>query len=262
MSNDRNSRFSTVRSIVYLRAVVADSLTDRAGPMADIFVQSVGQRLRVLLHEHGDTLPAGEPAITWRGIADGARLVVRMVRDSEPVYELMAPDADSVAGAMLLAAAQVASDSGEAPFWPENFHGDTLVFEVSFALTAAGETRLPDYGRAAFPAFSVMFPPETPAGHPTTSTLEYPEDLLRMGVTGVVIVTFIVDTTGRAIPSSIRDVWASSQKRPTSESPAYYNEFVRSVLTWVKTATRTPARLGGCPVPQLTTQPVTFSIRQ
>lgn len=257
---DTMSVTPTVPSIVYVRAVVADSVSGVVGPTADIFAQSVGLRLRVLLHERGDTLPAGEPAITWRGITPGTPLVVRMVRNSEPVYELMAPHADSVAGAMLLAAAHIASDSGEAPFWPEDFHGDTLVFGVSFALTAAGAMRLPGSGRAALPVFSVMFPPETPARPPAHSAPKYPEDLLRMGVTGVVIVTFVVDTTGHPIPASIKDVWAPSQKLPTGELLSYYTEFAQSVFKWIKTAKLTPARLGGCPVPQLVTEPFTFSI--
>jgi len=79
-------------------------------------------------------------------------------------------------------------------------------------------------------------------------------------VTGVVIANFIVDTAGHARPESIKGVWLASQKRPEGELLTYYNEFAQSIFKWIKTATFTPARLGGWPVPQLVQQPFTFSI--
>ncbi len=257
---DTMSVAPTVPFVVYVRADVADSVTGLIGPMADVFAQSVGQRLRTLLHEHGDTLPSGEPAITWRNISDETPLTVRLVRDSEPVYRLASQHIDSVAEAMLLKAAHVAQDSGEGPFWPQNYHGDTLIFGVSFALFPVGPVREAEHGRTAFPVFSVMFPPGTPAKPIQDSQLTYPEDLRSRGVTGVVIANFVVDTSGHPIPGTIKDVWLPSQKRPTGFLLSYYNEFAQSAFRSLKTATYTPARLGGCPVSQLVQQPFTFSL--
>jgi hypothetical protein len=256
---DTISVVPTIPSIVYVEAAISDSVGEQVGQMADIFAQSVAQRVRILLHERGDTLPPGEPAITWREITDGTPVVVRMVRDSEPVYDLV-PGADSVASAMLVNAAHIAADSGEGPFMPPGFTGDTLVFGISYVLSARGSAGVPAFGRTSFPVFSVMFPPSSPTRPTGRSLPRYPEDLRYMGVTGVVITTFVVDTTGHAIPETIKDVWSPSQKRLTGDLLGYYNEFAQTVFKWIRDATFKPARIGGCPVPQLVTQPFTFSI--
>ncbi|MEO7043119.1 MAG: hypothetical protein ABI035_12720 [Gemmatimonadaceae bacterium] len=258
---DTMSVAPSVPFVVYVRADVADSVAGLVGPMADVFAQSVGQRLRALLRGHGDTLPSGEPTITWRNISGETPLSVRLVRDSQPVYQLTTHHADSVAEAMLLKAAHVAQDSGEGPFWPQSSHrSDTLAFGVGFALIPVDSTRVAAHGRAAFPVFSVMFPPGTPARKPETSHPEYPDDLRSKGVTGVVVATFVVDTAGHPIPESIKDIWSPSQRRPTGFMLGYYNEFAHSVFEWLKTATYTPARFGGCRVPQLVKEPFTFSL--
>ena len=259
---DTTSAAPTLPIVVYVRADVADSVAQAIGPIADVFAQSVGQRLRELLHGRGDTIPPGEPTITWRNISDENRLIVTIVRDSEPVYELASPHVDSVAAAMLLTAAHIASDSGEAPLWTQISRSDTMVFGIRFELIPASATKLPDHGRTAFPVFSVMFPPETPARQSVHSLPQYPDILRSRGVAGVVIADFIVDTAGHALPESIKDVWPASLKRPTGELLTYYNEFAQSVFKWIKTAKFIPAQSGGCPVPQLVEMPFTFSLRR
>jgi hypothetical protein len=258
---DTTSAALTLPVVVYVRADVADSVAQVIGPIADVFAQSVGQRLRELLHGRGDTIPPGEPTITWRNISDENRLIVRIVRDSEPVYELASPHVDSVAAAMLLTAAHIASDSGEAPLWTQISRSDTMVFGIRFELIPASATTLPDDIRAVFPVFSVMFPPRTPVRPDVHSEPEYPDDLRRMGVSGYVIASFEVDTAGHPLPETIKDVWPASKERLTGALLTDYNEFAQSVFKSIKAATFTPARLGGCAVPQLVVQPVTFSLR-
>jgi len=256
---DTASLAATVPHIVYIRATVKDSADARIGPMVDLYAQSVAQGLRRMFHPRGDTLPPGEPAITWRGIESPVSLTVTVFRNAASVYQLLSPRADSVAAAMLLSAAHTAADSGEGPFWPDSMPGDSLSFGLSYEFSLQ-KMQVAPTARPAFPVFYGMFPPEIPARQVSKSAPHYPDGPLRRGAIATVIVDFRVDTTGHLIPGTARDVWNSGQKRLTGDMLSIYNEFLQSVLTWLPTAEFTPARFGNCLVSQLVEQPFTFSI--
>lgn len=258
---DTVSMVHAVPSVVYIQATIKESTDPRVGKMADIFAQSVAQRLRLMLHQRGDTLPAGEPTITWRTIAPHLSLNVTAYRSERTTYTLLTPHFDSVAAAMLLHASRDAEDADEGVFWPSGMPGDSLNFGLSFALSTPGTVQLSNPERPASPVFSVMFPPVTPAKFIGESSPDYPAAARMIGATGVVIVEFQVDSTGHTTPGTAREIWGSTQKHPTGELLAYYNEFLHSVFDWLPTATFAPARVGGCPVSQLVKEPFTFSIR-
>lgn len=264
---DRNSCVDTVSmehavpSIVYVEGAISDSVDRRAGSMADIFAQSVAQQLRLMLHTRGDTLAPGEPVITWRGIKSHIPLGVTAYRKGGAKYELLTPHFDSLAAAMLLSASHAAEDASDGVLWPSDMPGDSVKFGISFVLSQPGTMQIVDPDRTAFPVFSVMFPPETPAKLASPSTPRYPTAVREAGVTGVVIVEFQIDSTGHTVPRTAKEIWNSGTKRPTGELLGYYNQLLHSVLDWVSTAKFEPARIGGCPVPQIVKQPFTFSIR-
>jgi TonB family protein len=82
----------------------------------------------------------------------------------------------------------------------------------------------------------------------TVVPLRYPKELLGFGVTGEVVVRFIVDPTGNVRTGSVAVL--------RSNHPS----FTRAVTEALRTMKFDPARVGGIPVPQLVEQPFTFSI--
>jgi hypothetical protein len=249
-----------IPSIVYVRAAIEDSVDPGVGSTLDLFAQSVAAQFRLMLHSRGDTLPSGEPAITWRGIEPHIALGVTSRRRGGTAYQLLTPHRDSVAAEMLLAAAHAADDAGDGVLWMSDMPGDSVTSGLSFVLSEPGTAQLPDSGRAAFPVFSVMRPPETPVRATSKSFPSYPNPARMRGANGVLVVEFLVDSTGRVTPGTVKEVWDPKWQRPKGELLTYYNQFLRSVLDWVPRATFEPARVGGCPVPQLVQEPFTFTI--
>jgi TonB family protein len=78
----------------------------------------------------------------------------------------------------------------------------------------------------------------------------YPPSLRGAGVEGSVVVTFVVDTAGRAEPTSITVV---STTHPL---------FAEAVRQWLTRTRYTPAEIDGRPVRQLVQQEVGFTLRQ
>ena len=258
---DTLSMAGAIPNVVYVHAMVADSTDVRLAEMADVFAQSVAQRLRQMFSPRGDTLPSGAPIIGWRDVRSPAPQVrVRLVRNSPPRFDLGASRTNIVGGEMLLRAARVAQDDGEGVFWPGDAPGDSLTFRVGFSESRTGTIEPAQSVRTAFPVFYVMAPPETPIGRTSNSGPPYPIHLRDIGATGVVIVQFEVDSTGHVMPATIREVWSSTQPRPKGELLDAYNEFLHTVVAWLPSAQFTPARIGTCAVPQLVQQPFTFDI--
>jgi hypothetical protein len=135
-----------------------------------------------------------------------------------------------------------------------------LTFGLSFELTNPGTVKLDDDGRVAFPVFSVFFPPEVSAKLTHQSLPPYPQPERVAGITAVVVMDFLVDSSGHALPSSFKEVWPPTKTRPTGQMLAAYNDFLDSVTRWLPTAEFEPARIGGCKLTQLVREPFTFSI--
>lgn len=257
---DTISIVASLPVVVYLRASLKEPTDSGIAQMADIFAQSVSLRMRSLLNARGDTLPSGEPAITWRGIKPHIPLGVTIYRNAAPVFQPLSPHTDSVAAATLLTAVHKALDEGEGPFWPQGTPGDSLKFGLAFALTDPGKFKLDDTGRIAFPVFSVFFPHEVSARLAGKSLPTYPPADRAAGITAVIVMDFLVDSTGHAIPGSFKEVWPPTKKRPTGQMLAAYNDFLDSVIRWLPNAEFEPARIGGCKITQLVREPFTFSI--
>ncbi len=92
------------------------------------------------------------------------------------------------------------------------------------------------------------FQVEKAAGHiPGSGHPAYPDALRSSGVEGEALVQFIVDTTGRAEPASLKVL------RATHDA---FGQAVRSALPQMRFL---PAEIGGCKVRMLVQQPFTFA---
>jgi TonB family protein len=78
--------------------------------------------------------------------------------------------------------------------------------------------------------------------------LRYPQDLLSFGMTGEVVVRFVVEPTGSVRAGSVAVVRSS------------HPSFTRAVTDALRTEQFDPARVGGIPVAQWVEIPFTFSI--
>ena len=87
----------------------------------------------------------------------------------------------------------------------------------------------------------------------------YPSGPLMGSATGRVILQFVVDTTGRADMSTLRDIWPSDKPRLEGRLGSYYASFVKAARTAIAKSTYDPARIGGCKVRQVVQQPFTYS---
>jgi TonB family protein len=83
---------------------------------------------------------------------------------------------------------------------------------------------------------------------PNRSALHYPEDLRKMGVTGEVVMRFIVEPTGKVRPGSATVVRSS------------HVSFTNAVMDALRVMRFAPARVGGIPVAQLVEEPFTFAL--
>jgi hypothetical protein len=247
--------------VVYAEAVEVDS-TDRAIlPAADAFTLAIAERARTLLGARGDTLPRGEPAITWRRLP--TTLIVTAHRDGRITWRTPVAIPDTATEPLLARAASVAIADGEKLFWPERYPADSATFRVRLRWPSVNRDGKVERlrVRAATPLFTLAVPWEEGVRTIRQPAVAYPEELIRAGVTGYVILEFIVDTAGRAVPRTIRDVWPASQPPLRADLRGYYTSFVAAARRSVERARFEPARVGGCPVFQLVELPFEFKFR-
>jgi hypothetical protein len=71
---------------------------------------------------------------------------------------------------------------------------------------------------------------------------------------------FVVDTTGRADPETIRDVYPVGEPPLSERDKVAYDAFVLATRRAIQDGVYEPARLGGCLVRQRVQQPFTFGL--
>lgn len=237
-------------------------------------VQEIADRTSTLLGGTPGTLPQGEPSISWRDLE--RELLVTWYRNGRVAWRVqddssrgsrgsMPPSRDG--GAQLLARALAALAAEGAAFfpWPPGIAADSASFLIEyrrFTIDEAGKMHPVTDAPLAVPVFSIAAPRETGAAQRSAPRISYPPRMLSMRIEGTVILQFIVDTTGRADLSTVRDVWSEDRARLTGESSDAYWAFFREARAGLGTVRYMPARIGGCPVPQLVEQPFSFAIRQ
>ena len=241
------------------------------------FLQQVGtlaqalvDRTRVMLGAPGDSLPRGEPVVTWRGLHRS--LSVAWNRDGAARWWIT-PDSigsdpapplpgTTEAAALLARALEGARTAGTAAlFWPEGPAPDSVVFDLTLQSPLVDDTNgvQPIRAEIAVPMMVV----QTPRIHAVRGihmrAPSYPTGPLMGSATGRVILQFVVDTTGRADMSTLRDMWPSDKPRLEGKLGDYYASFVRAARSSIQKATFDPARIGGCKVRQVVQQPFTYS---
>lgn len=258
--------------IVFLEPSVHDS-THVVRPLTlssfDLLAQSIAQAMR-LPDDSATRARGGVPdSLTWRQL-NGDVLVT--VHRNGTFAAHAVPDASDdgfVTGnrgiALILRATNDVARAGETFPWDAEQEGDSLTFALSLTIPthARDGTMRKLMSRVAFPVFAVRAPwSDEVVQLPGRGSLRYPDDARHRGYQAEIHVRFIVDTTGRAIASSIREFIPDGQARPTGENLRVYDEFLREVRIAIPTLRFRPGSVAGCVIPVKVQQPYTFNLRR
>ncbi|MHB1224186.1 MAG: energy transducer TonB [Gemmatimonadaceae bacterium] len=255
---------------VYLLATVRDSATGVILPGADILTDVVARRVREMLGAAPTVLPMGEPVVGWRDVDRDVVVTVSRdgdfswrASDDESTPEPAASTSVSPAAELVMRALAAAHAAGERLPWPAGADGERL--EFSLELSHGQPTRegaiVPPSLRVSIPVFSLAVPWSSPVAVTRPPRIGYPDDLARMGISGTIILEYMVGTDGRVDTETLHDVWRSPEPYPRGEMGHAYRGFIATVKRALPAARFEPARLGGCAVRQLVQQPFVFGIK-
>jgi hypothetical protein len=249
---------------VYAAADVvgADAVTPSAIASMDLLTQAVAEQARTLLGAGPGQLPPGEPSITWRQLEH--QLSVVAYRDGRVTWRVQPPiwvsahNTGDSAAQHLARALSAARGKGEAFLWDDDLKRDSLTWLMRLepALLAERGAVTPPSLRAGFPVFSVLTPAILPADVERMRT-NYPMVRIR-GFAGTVRLQFVIDTGGRAVSSTIHDVWPAGEARLVGPPRFAYDSVVRVMQLALEGARFAPARIGRCAVSQLVQQAFTY----
>lgn len=260
--------------MVSIAASVNPSVPPIVGSSADFLAEGAAQQIRVLLGGSVDTVPLGEPRITWRGLSP---VRVTAYRDrSIRVHDTDENDRDTTADQkrdrihperqlgtgrlLLIEALKRVSEQGNVLFaWPDSGGLDSVAFDLVYlrpTVTPPDSVIPHKHPRYQFPVFSLRVPWETFAVARKQYHPSYPSiDGRRFRAN--LLLQFVIDTTGHADPSTI------TNKDPPQLTPSLkraYQRFVDAATDGIKRTVYEPATIGGCKVRVLVTQPYAFDI--
>ena len=245
----------TVTDTVWVHAFLVDTTARGMLPEADLLAQRVAYRLRRLLGGWLDSLPRGEPRLTWRNRL-GGNVEVKARRDGQATWqELMPMPLPDPAPTKLVADAldSLRADH-EMVTWAAEAPRESV--EIRLALAHTGE---PSFERAigvGFPAFTLRRPAESDPILLSHPPIHYPETQRSWGVEGHVVLRVTIDSLGMVVPTSIENVWPDP--RPTGQALANYLAFSDAAHEVLIGSRYLAARLGGCPVAKTMVQPFNF----
>lgn len=256
------------RTPVYLGSDVTDTVGATAALIgsADLLTQTVAEDMRGLLGAKSDQLPAGDSLVAWSGLAPA--VAITAYRDGHFTWGTVWPAKSTYTarnddGARLISRAlESVQRRSEGVLWDQESAKDSLTWMLRLVLGEASSTgrMSPPKLRLGFLAFTVDYPIGESAHPLRAHTPRYPRDLKMDGFAGSVVLEFVVDTTGHAVPGSVHDWWPQNQERLTGDRAGAYATFVAVSRASVLQSLYTPARLGGCVVPQMVSQSFTFEL--
>lgn len=250
------------RGPVYLQAIVRDSAARAFAPEADLIAQSVADAARVLLGATEDSLPPGEPTITWRTRLHPLTVIAWRDGRLTPVRDTTLAPADTITTALLTRALHAAFPTTGGLVWPAGVTADSIVVHLGWVpseVEANGHVAYPIM-HLGFPVFSLAMLHEDPVRKKHLPTPRYPEKNEAAGVIGWVLMQFVVDTTGTVDPATVRDLWDHDRPRLTGSEAEYYTRFVDAARQSLLAARFEPAVLGGCKVRQLVQMPFGYDM--
>jgi hypothetical protein len=252
------------RELVFLQARMPVHTDSAFILQADLMAQEVATEVRALLGAHGEDVPFADSIMAWYAVPSVLTVIAHA--DGHVTRQIQSTLWDTRAAALLARAFDAARAHELALIiWPDHSPLDSVVVRLS--LRTAGVTgSIPPFAPAGeagvrFTVFTLLQPETFPAvPMPNQHPPRYPMDNERRRVAGFLVMQFVVDTSGRAVPASIRDLWPANRPRLTGDQAQEYNAFVRSTTYWLEEIRFRPARIGTCRVKQLVQQPLAYKI--
>jgi hypothetical protein len=251
------------REKVYLRAEMPAHTDSMFLSQSDLMAQDVAAEVRTLLGAHGVDIPVADRNMAWYVVPSALTVVAHA--DGHVTRHFRSALWDTTAAALLAQAFDTARAHDMAlMLWPQSSASDSVVVRLSLAAEDLGE-KSPQFVAAApgmrFAVFSLLQPETFPAVPlPNQPPANYPPENESSRVSGTVVMQLVVDTSGRAIPGSIRDLWPAKTPRLKGYEAQEYDAFVRSTTSWLKNIRFRPARIGTCLVSQMVQQPLEFKV--
>jgi hypothetical protein len=244
---------------VYAFVDLRDSVSSHFASSADNFLQELVLEAQSLLGAAG-TLPHGEPGIDWRGVDRSLR--VTAFRDGR----VLPGDTTSGSAAALMARALAKTSTLAMLDWTADSARDSVRFHIAFVrplLDSVGRVSKPTPKRTAIPLLSVRAPWERRVlQKPGRAHPKYPEGARVAGYEGTIILSFLVDSTGHAVDSTIKELWPEGTPRLRGEKRSMYESFLEATKRTVPELEFMPAVIGGCPVKQLVQMPFMFGLNR
>jgi hypothetical protein len=252
----------TARDTVYVHAVVPESGLQILWPEADRLAERVGAAIRQLLGGGPDSLPAGEPTLTWLNDLDG-HLTVVLRRDGRATWRQTPPadSADSLPTALLAGAMGVVAQRAPVT-WPPSVGRDSVTIELSLGLVRWRLARAEGSTGRGYLVTVLRAPPETRPRLLWHMPLHYPMLPDGQALGAHLIIEAIVDTTGRVERGSVHDHWPPNVPRYTGLQQAEYENFVNEARANIQGARFAPGRIAGCAVRVRVQIPVNFTRRE
>jgi len=248
------------RVAVYAFVDLSEPVSSRFAASADNLLQEPVFAAHSLLGVAPATLPEGEPSITWHGVDSSLHLT------AFPDGHIVSRDTTVGTAAALLARALSKDSTVGLLDWSADSARDSLRFDIALrrpTLDSAGHVSTPTFRRTAIPLLSVQAPWERQVSQkPGGTPPHYPEGARRTWYEATIVLKFIVDSTGRAVVSTITDVWLEGTPRLQGEKLRMYESFLESTKRAIPALEFTPAAIGGCPVNQLVRVPFMFHLRR
>ena len=252
------------RELVFLQATMPAHTDSAFILQANLMAQEVATEVRALLGAHGADVPIADSIMAWYAVPSFLTVIAHA--DGHVTHQIRSTPWDTSAAALLARAFDAARAHELAlMIWPEHAPSDSVIVRLS--LRTAGVTgKIPQVAAAGeagmrFTVFTLLQPETFPAvPMPNQPPARYPTENESSRVGGFVLMQLVVDTSGRAVPASIRDLWPANRPRLRGYEAQEYNAFVRSTTYWLEEIRFRPARIGTCRVRQLVQQPLEFKV--
>lgn len=254
---------------VFLAATMAPHTDSAFTLQADLLAQDVAAEVRRALGARGQDTPLADGEIAWYSVP--SQLVITAWPDGRTQSRTRG-FADDSSAALLLSRAfdSVRAREPVVMVWLDGSSADSIVVRLTLMPgrdkweneQLARELRYRGRGRVEFASFFLSLPDFLPAlPKAGQAPPRYPRYNEQDRIEGQLTIQLVVDSTGRADPATIHDVWPKDIPRLTGGKKRYYDAFVYEVAKWEERLKYFPASIGQCPVSELVQQHIEFRAR-
>jgi hypothetical protein len=248
---------------VYLRAEMLPTTEAQLAIQADLMAHDVAAQMRKLVDSTRTVMPSADGILHWYSVP--AQLVVIVRADGRTSRRIKGAGGDSSATRLLTAAFDSALAQGNARiFFPEGSHTDSILVRLSLTPSYPGSRRndraiVPRNRESEFGVFYLTEPDVSFAlqkqGAPQP---RYPSENERSRIEGDVLMQFVVDSNGRSVPNSFRELMPADKRGLWGDAADQHNAFVSSAMEWERSLRFEPMRVGGCAIKQMVMLPLKF----